>query len=122
MILSTVPKPLKNGDEYRADRIVSAADGYSTIFELLKGRFVDDGIRERHEKWPLFKPVVMISYGVNRKFPDDPWMVLIKPGPKISAGQWVLPGGGVIPSLMTGKHAAMLLCRQDGKKFEATLK
>ena len=235
---------LKDGDAHRADRVVSAADGYSTIFKCLKGRFVDDRIRERYDQWPLFKPVVMLSYGVTREFPDDPWMVLIKseqtlsaghltsrwlavrlfnygpafappgktvvqvmiesawepwndlradvkaykaekerlaqqvlqtlakvwPGiaeqvemtdvatpytyyrytlnrqgayegfaitpaairtkiyrtlPGLShfymAGQWVSPGGGVIFSLMTGKHAVMLLCHQDGKKFETRM-
>ena len=38
------------------------------------------------------------------------------------AGQWVVPGGGVIPTLVSGKHAAMLLCRRDGKAFNTTLK
>lgn len=33
------------------------------------------------------------------------------------AGQWVVPGGGVIPTLVSGKHAAMLLCRRDAKPF-----
>ena len=36
------------------------------------------------------------------------------------AGQWVVPGGGVIPTLVSGKHAAMLLCRHDGKGFKAS--
>ena len=35
------------------------------------------------------------------------------------AGQWVVPGGGVIPTLTSGKHAAMLMCRRDGKAFKA---
>jgi phytoene dehydrogenase-like protein len=35
------------------------------------------------------------------------------------AGQWVVPGGGVIPTLMSGKHAAMLLCSRDGRRFRA---
>ena len=34
------------------------------------------------------------------------------------AGQWVVPGGGVIPVLVSGKHAAMLLCQKDGKSFQ----
>jgi phytoene dehydrogenase-like protein len=36
------------------------------------------------------------------------------------AGQWVVPGGGVIPTLVSGKHAAMLLCRRDGKAFSTS--
>ena len=38
------------------------------------------------------------------------------------AGQWVVPGGGVIPTLVSGKHAAMLLCRRDGKAFSTSSK
>lgn len=34
------------------------------------------------------------------------------------AGQWVIPGGGVLSTLMSGKHAAMLICRRDGKSFD----
>ncbi len=235
---------LANGEEHRADRVVSAADGYSTIFELLDGRYVSDEIREAHQSWPLFNPVVMITYGVAREFPDDPWMVVLKSARELSAGhlvdrwwpirifnyspifspsgktviqvmadsawqpwrelhddteayqaekkavasqvldglsdvwprianqveminvatpytfwrytlnrqgayegfaitsksirrkiyrtlpglsnffmagQWTSPGGGVVPSLMTGRHAAMLLCKQDSRPFETAL-
>jgi phytoene dehydrogenase-like protein len=234
---------LSNGETHPADRVVSAADGYTTIFELLKGRYVNADIRTRYQDWPLFNPVVMISYGVAREFVEDPWMVIVKssrevtagfiidkwlpvrifnysplfspPGktviqvmmestwqpwrdlrekkeaykseknqladqvleclaniwpdlakqvevrdvstpytfwrytlnrqgayegfaatpqairapiyrslPRLSnfymAGQWTSPGGGVVPSLMTGKHAVMLLCQQDSKSFRTT--
>ena len=33
------------------------------------------------------------------------------------AGQWVVPGAGGIPTLVSGKHAAMPLRRRDGKTF-----
>jgi len=33
------------------------------------------------------------------------------------AGQWVVPGGGVPPSLFSGRHAVQLLCRRDGRRF-----
>ncbi len=80
---------LANGDEHRADRVVSAADGYATIFELLDGRYVNDEIQERYKTWPLIKPVVMVSYGISREFCDDPWMVFLKSPRKISAGHFV---------------------------------
>jgi hypothetical protein len=35
----------------------------------------------------------------------------------LMAGQWVVPGGGVVPTLVSGKHAAMLLCRRDQRGF-----
>jgi len=37
---------LKDGSEYRGDRIVSAADGYTTIFDMLEGRYLNATIQE----------------------------------------------------------------------------
>jgi len=33
------------------------------------------------------------------------------------AGQWVEPGGGVPPSLLSGKHVMQLICREDERPF-----
>ena len=63
---------LADGSEHRADVVVSAADGYSTIFEMLGGRYVDETIKSRYNKWQLFRPTVMISWGVAREFPGEP--------------------------------------------------
>ncbi len=233
---------LSSGEEYRADHIVSAADGYSTLYDMLKGRYLTAPLRKLHEEWPLWNPVVLMNYGVARDFSNEPSIVMLKPGSDIKAGhltgdcwvirvfnycdncapaghtlvqvmiesqwkqwkemrenkaayeaekeaaasqilarlndlwpgiedqvemtdvatphtwwrytrnrqgsfegfavtdkifstkvkrtlpgldnffmagQWVVPGGGVIPTLVSGKHAAMLMCRRDGKAFKA---
>jgi phytoene dehydrogenase-like protein len=68
---------LAHGSEHRADVVVSAADGYSTIFKLLGGRYVDEKIKERYRSWQLIRPTVMVSFGVARVFPDDPHLSLI---------------------------------------------
>jgi phytoene desaturase len=234
---------LSSGEEYRADRIVSAADGFSTLHDLLEGRYMDKQLGEIHEKWPLWRPVVLINYGVAREFCDEPSIIILRPASGIEAGyltgdaymirifnycpecapagrtlvqvmvesawqpwkdlrenreayeaekertagqvldrlndlwpgirdqvemtnvatphtwwrftrnrqgafegfavtsrifstrvrrtlpgldhffmagQWVMPGGGVIPTLVSGRHAAMLLCRRDGTPFHTT--
>jgi len=36
------------------------------------------------------------------------------------AGQWVEPGGGVPPALMSGKHVVQLICREDEKSFRSS--
>jgi len=236
---------LSNGEEYRADHIVSAADGYSTLYDLLDGKYLTAELRDLHEEWPLWKPVVLINYGVARDFSDEPSITMLKPRSNIGAGylagncwvirifnycpncapagktlvqvmiesewqpwkdiredkdaynaekemtanqvleqlndvwsgikdqvemtnvatphtwwrftrnrqgafegfaiidktftkslkrtlpgldnffmagQWVVPGGGVIPTLLSGKHAAMLLCGRDRKAFNTTSK
>jgi phytoene dehydrogenase-like protein len=234
---------LSNGEEYRADHIVSAADGFSTLYDLLDGKYVTAELKKLHAEWPLWKPVVLINFGVARDFSDQPSIMMLKstfspkagyltgnswiirifnycpscapvgrtlvqvmiesewqpwkdiredkdaynaekertarqvlerlndvwPGIKdqvemtnvatphtwwrftrnrqgafegfaiidkifttkvnrtlpgldnfFMAGQWVMPGGGVIPTLVSGKHAAMLLCRRDGNAFKTT--
>ena len=63
---------LADGSAHRADTVISAADGYSTIFEMIGGRYVDQPIRERYEQWPLFSPIVTVSFGIDGKFPDQP--------------------------------------------------
>ena len=230
---------LSNGEIQRADRVVSAADGYSTVYELLGGRYISKALQKAHETWPLFKPIVMIHYGVTRAFENEPRFLVVKPKREVAAGriggawsvtlfrhsdgfaplgrtlvqvmiesdwdywrglrddieayqeekkrvaeqvlaalsdvwpgidgtvdmtdiatpytwwrytfnrkgayegfmltperfsatiprrlpglknfvmagQWTAPGGGAVPSLLTGRHAAMIMCREDGKSF-----
>jgi phytoene dehydrogenase-like protein len=234
---------LSNGKKHRADHIVSAADGYSTLYDLLDGKYVTAELRKLHDEWPLWRPIVLANYGVARNFSGEPSITMLKNVPKkevgylasecwvirifnycsncappgrtlvqvmiesewqpwkdlrenrdrynadkemtakqvlerlndvwpgikdqvemtnvatpytwwrftrnrqgsfegfaisdktfttsvkrtlpgldnfFMAGQWVVPGGGVIPTLLSGKHAAMLLCRRDSKAFTAS--
>jgi phytoene dehydrogenase-like protein len=69
---------LAGGSEHRADVVVSAADGYSTLFHMLGGRYADAKVRERYDKWSLFRPLLMISYGVARTYPDLPSQSLFR--------------------------------------------
>ncbi|MFN2240751.1 MAG: phytoene desaturase family protein [Anaerolineae bacterium] len=61
---------LADGSEHRADAVVSAADGRSTIYQMLGGRYVDAKIERRYATWKVFQPLCMISYGVARTFPE----------------------------------------------------
>jgi phytoene desaturase len=63
---------LSDGNKYHADLVISAADGHSTIFKLLNGRYVTHKVRARYARWLLFDPLLLISYGVARRFPDVP--------------------------------------------------
>jgi phytoene dehydrogenase-like protein len=66
---------LADGSEHRAGRVISAADGYATIFKMLDGRYVDEKTREPYEKWPIFPPLLFVGVGVNRSFADEPQTV-----------------------------------------------
>ncbi len=59
---------LEDGTEFRADVVISAADGRATIFDMLEGKYVDDKIRERYDNPKLFPPIFFISLGVDRTF------------------------------------------------------
>jgi phytoene desaturase len=63
---------LADGSEHRAEAVISAADGYSTIFEMLGGRYLTPAIQKRYATWKTFDPLLLISYGVAQSFPGLP--------------------------------------------------
>jgi phytoene dehydrogenase-like protein len=66
---------LGDGTEYYSNIVISAADGYNTIFKMLDGKYLDEKIRNSYDKWPLFPPLIFIGIGVNRKFDEVPCSV-----------------------------------------------
>lgn len=69
---------LSDGTETRSDVVISAADGYSTIFKMLVGRYTDKKIDTMYSDWPLIRPTVTISHGVAREFVGEPWLSIIR--------------------------------------------
>ncbi|MHC1781667.1 MAG: phytoene desaturase family protein [Anaerolineaceae bacterium] len=63
---------LADGREFRADIIVSAADGHSTIFEMLDGKFINNKIAGYYREMPIFQGIVQVSLGINRELKDAP--------------------------------------------------
>jgi len=55
---------LENGIQAHADRIISAADGYSTIYNMLGGKFINKRINNRYKQAKLWQPLMMISLGL----------------------------------------------------------
>jgi phytoene dehydrogenase-like protein len=66
---------LADGSEHRSERVISAADGHATIFEMLENKYGDEKTREPYEKWPTFPPLLFVGVGVNRSFADEPQTV-----------------------------------------------
>jgi phytoene dehydrogenase-like protein len=62
---------LSDGKEIRADYVISAADGHSTIFEMLEGKYLTRKISYAYENWKLFTPIVQVSFGLNKKIDSD---------------------------------------------------
>lgn len=86
---------LVNGDKHYADVIVSAADGYSTLFKMLDGRYVSKQLKKMYSKWDFIKPIVLISYGVAREFTEEPSMKLIWLKTPLKVGNETIPGFGI---------------------------
>lgn len=63
---------LADGTEHRGDIVISAADGRTTIFDMLDGKYIDDKIRGYYDNPQLFPPLVYIGLGVAREFNDVP--------------------------------------------------
>ncbi|MFX0108844.1 MAG: phytoene desaturase family protein [Candidatus Hodarchaeota archaeon] len=79
---------LSDGIEHRADVIVSAADGRSTIFNLLGGQYVDEKIEKRYSTWKPYDPMIIVSLGVNRVFEKEaPFTIFIMKDPLVYAGR-----------------------------------
>jgi len=68
---------LEDGTEHRADMVISAADGRTTIFDMLEGKYLNDKIRNYYDKWPVYEPFIQISLGVARDFSNEPHRVII---------------------------------------------
>jgi phytoene dehydrogenase-like protein len=63
---------LADGTEHCADIVISAADGHTTLFDMLEGKYLNDKIRGYYDSLPLFHPIFFISLGVNRTFEKKP--------------------------------------------------
>jgi phytoene dehydrogenase-like protein len=70
---------LSDNSEIRADYVISAADGHSTIFDMLDGKFINKKISDAYDKWVLFTPIVQVSFGIGKEIksdnPVETWLV-----------------------------------------------
>lgn len=63
---------LAGGGIELADWVVSAADGHSTIFKLLGGRYTDDRITSRYESLSTFPSYLQVSLGIAQDLSGQP--------------------------------------------------
>ena len=71
-----------DGTVVPASTVVSCADGHTTIFKMLDGRFVDKKIRYLYENCMPFPAIIQVSLGIKKIFPDAPHTLnlpLVKP-------------------------------------------
>jgi phytoene dehydrogenase-like protein len=63
---------LEDGSEHLSRYVISAADGHSTIFHMLRGKYGNFHTSEPYEKWPIFHPLIYVGMGINRTFDEEP--------------------------------------------------
>jgi phytoene dehydrogenase-like protein len=81
--------------EIPGDYVISAADGHSTIFDMLKGKYISKEVKEAYESWDLFTPIVQVSFGINKKITtESPVITYLSKGKKI--GTTILSSGYTI--------------------------
>ena len=79
---------LGDGTEYRADDVVSAADGHTTIFGLLGDEYASRAVRRAYRTQPTLRPLVQVSLGVARDVSAEPHALTFPlPTPAAIAGE-----------------------------------
>jgi len=66
---------LADGSKHRSDIVISAADGRTTIFDMLEGKYINDKIQGYYDKLTTMPPLIYISLGVARSFDKLPSVV-----------------------------------------------
>ena len=126
---------LADGTEHHGDVIISAADGHSTIFDMLEGKYIDDEIRGYYDSLPLSPPLVHVVLGVARSFNGLPHSITFPlKEPLIVAGQeqkWVSldifnfdhtlapPGKTVLRIMFTSDYDYWKKLRGDSARYQA---
>jgi len=79
---------LYNDEIYHADYIISAADGRSTIFDMLDGKFTNRSLRRMYDGHLPTHQMVQVSLGVDRNLSTQPhWVTYLLDEPLLIAGE-----------------------------------
>jgi len=69
---------LVDGSEYFADYVISTANGYSTIFNMLEGKYINEKITSLYNNTPTAPTSVQISLEINCDLSLDPYFIQLK--------------------------------------------
>jgi phytoene dehydrogenase-like protein len=115
---------LADGSVFEADYLISAADGYTTVFQMLKGQFVDPEIRRLYETAKVTPSSVQVSLGVDYDLAGEPDTVNLKLDQPLQVGnrqiaRLQLRHYGYDPTMCpAGKSVVTTLIRSDYEYWE----
>ena len=69
-----------------ADVVVSTSSGPETVLRLLAGRYGAEATRLRLEKWKMFSPILLVSYGVDQPMSEAPGTLVLDGLPPLQVG------------------------------------
>jgi phytoene dehydrogenase-like protein len=89
------------------------------------------GVSSALETWDVATPATFHRYTANWMGSYEGWypskdFLAAKPLPRTlptlrdfyMIGQWVEPGGGITPSIKTGRDIARIICKEDGRRWQ----
>ncbi|MEZ5072795.1 MAG: NAD(P)/FAD-dependent oxidoreductase [Bacteroidales bacterium] len=83
---------LADGTDLRGDEVIGACDLHALMLGMLEGKHMTKSIRNALETWPLFTPVVQVSFGIDTPV-EAPVQMLQVHAPGDSMGSTVLRTG-----------------------------
>ncbi len=63
---------LTDGAELKADIVISAADGYATLFKMLDGKYLHPKHKKAYETFKPFPSYLQVSLGIDHHFKGEP--------------------------------------------------
>ncbi len=69
---------LADGTHILADIVISAADGHSTLFEMLDNKYTTSTLAEQYRTKPLYHSFIQVSLGVDRDLTGLPHVVKVE--------------------------------------------
>ncbi len=66
---------LESGEKTESEIVISAADGYNTIFNMLEGKFLNKKIANYFNKYKTFPSFVQVSFGIKKEFGNIPGQI-----------------------------------------------
>lgn len=67
---------LRDGTALDSDFVVSACDGYTTLYRMLDGQYVSDELHDYYRRFKIFQPLMLFSFGVKRPLKEHEPSVL----------------------------------------------
>jgi phytoene dehydrogenase-like protein len=65
---------LDDGTIHKSDYVIAACDLHSIIYDMLDGKYIPEDIKDAFENWPLFKPLVQVSFGIKKEIKEKQMM------------------------------------------------